>query len=32
VEGDGSNRIEFRHVWFTYQKLTEEQQAAIARF
>jgi ATP-binding cassette subfamily B multidrug efflux pump len=21
--GDGSNRIEFRHVWFTYQKLTE---------
>jgi len=31
VEGDGTNRIEFRHVWFTYQKLTEEQQAAIAR-
>jgi ATP-binding cassette subfamily B protein len=30
-EGDGSNRIEFRHVWFTYQKLTEEQKAAIAR-
>src|SRR6202453_4113468 len=30
VAGDGSNRIEFRHVWFTYQKLTEEQQAAIA--
>jgi len=27
--GDGSNRIEFRHVWFTYQKLTEEQQAAV---
>jgi ATP-binding cassette subfamily B protein len=23
--GDGSNRIEFRHVWFTYQQLTEEQ-------
>ena len=22
--GDGSNRIEFRHVWFTYQKLTAE--------
>ena len=22
VLGDGSNRIEFRHVWFTYQKLT----------
>ncbi len=21
--GDGSNRIEFQHVWFTYQKLTE---------
>src|SRR5580698_3950725 len=30
VAGDGSNRIEFRHVWFTYQKLTEEQQAAVA--
>ncbi|HXR39448.1 MAG TPA: ABC transporter ATP-binding protein, partial [Terracidiphilus sp.] len=30
VEGDGSNRIEFRHVWFTYQKLTEAQQAAVA--
>ncbi len=30
VEGDGSNRIEFRHVWFTYQKLTEEQQAVVA--
>jgi ATP-binding cassette subfamily B protein len=29
VEGDGTNRIEFRHVWFTYQKLTEEQQAAV---
>ena len=28
--GDDSNRIEFRHVWFTYQKLTEEQKAAIA--
>jgi ATP-binding cassette subfamily B multidrug efflux pump len=27
--GDGSNRIEFRHVWFTYQKLTPDQQAAI---
>lgn len=24
--GDGSNRIEFRHVWFTYQKLTPELQ------
>jgi ATP-binding cassette subfamily B protein len=31
VTGDGSNRIEFDHVWFTYQKLTEEQQAAVAR-
>jgi ATP-binding cassette subfamily B protein len=29
--GDGSNRIEFRHVWFTYQKLTEAQQAAVNR-
>ena len=28
--GDGSNRIEFRHVWFTYQKLTDEQRAAVA--
>jgi ATP-binding cassette subfamily B multidrug efflux pump len=28
--GDGSNRIEFQHVWFTYQKLTAEQQAAVA--
>ncbi len=31
VTGDGSNRIEFRHVWFTYQKLTEAQQAAVQR-
>jgi ATP-binding cassette subfamily B protein len=31
VEGDGSNRIEFRHVWFTYQKLTPEQQASVDR-
>jgi ATP-binding cassette subfamily B protein len=31
LAGDGSNRIEFRHVWFTYQKLTEEQQAAVAQ-
>ncbi len=30
LRGDGSNRIEFRHVWFTYQKLTEAQQAAVA--
>jgi ATP-binding cassette subfamily B protein len=29
VEGDGSNRIEFRHVWFTYQKLTDVQKAAV---
>jgi ATP-binding cassette subfamily B protein len=29
--GDGSNRIEFRHVWFTYQKLTEAEQAAVER-
>ena len=28
--GDGSNRIEFRHVWFTYQTLTDEQQAIVA--
>ena len=28
--GDGSNRIEFRHVWFTYQALTEEQKALVA--
>ena len=27
--GDGSNRIEFRHVWFTYQKLSEEERKAI---
>jgi ATP-binding cassette subfamily B protein len=30
LQGDKSNRIEFRHVWFTYQKLTEAQQAAVA--
>jgi ATP-binding cassette, subfamily B, multidrug efflux pump len=29
--GDGSNRIQFRHVWFTYQKLTPEQKSAITR-
>ncbi|MGH9560214.1 MAG: ABC transporter ATP-binding protein, partial [Terracidiphilus sp.] len=28
--GDGSNRIEFQHVWFTYQKLTEAQKATVA--
>src|SRR5206468_998932 len=27
--GDNSNRIEFRHVWFTYQKLTPKQQAIV---
>ena len=31
VPGDGSNRIEFDHVWFTYQKLTPEQEAAVAK-
>jgi ATP-binding cassette subfamily B protein len=31
LAGDGSNRIEFRHVWFTYQKLTDEQQAVVDR-
>ncbi|MGA2851400.1 MAG: ABC transporter ATP-binding protein [Terracidiphilus sp.] len=30
IAGDGSNRVEFRHVWFTYQPLTDEQKAAIA--
>jgi ATP-binding cassette subfamily B multidrug efflux pump len=30
LQGDGSNRIEFRHVWFTYQKLSDEQKAAVA--
>jgi ATP-binding cassette, subfamily B, multidrug efflux pump len=29
VAGDGSNRVEFRHVWFTYQRLTPEQQSAV---
>jgi ATP-binding cassette, subfamily B, multidrug efflux pump len=31
IAGDASNRIEFDHVWFTYQKLTVEQQAAVDR-
>jgi ATP-binding cassette subfamily B multidrug efflux pump len=31
ILGDGSNRIEFDHVWFTYQKLTDEQKAAVAK-
>ena len=30
IPGDGSNRIEFDHVWFTYQKLTDEQKSAVA--
>ena len=30
IQGDGSNRIEFRHVWFTYQQLTDAQKSAIA--
>jgi ATP-binding cassette subfamily B multidrug efflux pump len=30
IEGDGSNRIEFQHVWFTYQTLTDAQKAAVA--
>src|SRR3954468_14691803 len=29
--GDRSNRIEFRHVWFTYQKLNPDERAAIER-
>jgi ATP-binding cassette, subfamily B, multidrug efflux pump len=29
VPGDDSNRIEFRHVWFTYQKLNDEQRGAV---
>jgi ATP-binding cassette subfamily B protein len=31
VAGDGSNRIAFEHVWFTYQKLTDVQKAAVAK-
>ncbi|MEO6924489.1 MAG: ABC transporter transmembrane domain-containing protein, partial [Bryocella sp.] len=27
--GDGSGRIEFRNVWFTYQPLTPEQQESV---
>ena len=30
IPGDRSNRIQFDHVWFTYQKLTDEQKAAVA--
>jgi ATP-binding cassette subfamily B protein len=29
MPGDGSGRIEFRNVWFTYQQLTEEQRTAF---
>jgi ATP-binding cassette subfamily B multidrug efflux pump len=29
VAGNGSNRIEFQHVWFTYQKLSDEQKAVV---
>ena len=29
--GDGSNRIEFRHVWFTYQTLTKEERSIVTR-
>ncbi len=31
ILGDGSGSIEFRNVWFTYQKLTPEQQDFFAR-
>src|SRR5277367_2382597 len=30
VAGDGSGRVEFRNVWFTYQKLDEAQRSRIA--
>jgi ATP-binding cassette subfamily B protein len=30
IAGDGSGRVEFRNVWFTYQKLDEAQQRRIA--
>ncbi len=30
VAGDGSGRVEFRNVWFTYQKLDAAQEARIA--
>ena len=29
VRGDGSGRIEFRSVWFTYQQLSEEQKEKV---
>jgi len=31
IVGDGSNRIEFRHVWFTYQKLSDEQKVLVEK-
>ena len=31
VAGDGSSRIEFEHVWFTYRKLTDEQREAVEK-
>jgi ATP-binding cassette subfamily B multidrug efflux pump len=30
IAGDGSGRVEFRNVWFTYQKLDDAQRARIA--
>lgn len=30
VAGDGSGRVEFRNVWFTYQRLDEAQLARVA--
>jgi ATP-binding cassette subfamily B protein len=30
IAGDGTGRIEFRNVWFTYQPLTPEQLTAVA--
>jgi ATP-binding cassette subfamily B multidrug efflux pump len=30
IAGDGSGRVEFRNVWFTYQKLDDAQLARIA--
>jgi ATP-binding cassette subfamily B multidrug efflux pump len=30
-EGDNSGRIEFRNVWFTYQRLDETQKVRVAR-
>ncbi len=29
ILGDGSNRIQFDHVWFTYQKLSDDQKAVV---